>query len=328
MIPGAAPFGELPPSSFPEAEDTTHANPLVPLLSDPRAQLAYLMRAVVYDPESDADVSVHLSGHGYFCYGNGDGASEGLSDFQEFRLGLSVPYSMKLNLLQGGKWQASALPGFGTIVVPNPSGEHDAILAYSWELAPIVVWMGPLAWRGPSFRRFGRIFKGTVESITWSFNEIAVNIRDLRELFADDVNPAAYLGFGTAVRLRDGGDSVLVPHDAALHPEVDGQPIIAAEIVVKPRAPMQRGIIFTKGGDAGVVARMFSDGSVGLFDRGTTNYVLAPAGTLAPGRTTRLTFLGDANGIRIKADGKTVASGSTPYGAGLNTDDLIIGAGV
>lgn len=326
MISGYA-WSEEPISGFPEDEDVSRANPLTALLSDPRAELAFMVRAQPYDssPLAPRVREVYLSSHGYASLDDGGGASEGVPDHAPFPAALVSAFNVKVNLLSGGSWTPSAVPGYGAVIIANPDGAFDDLLRLNWELRPITAWLGRRQWIGPSFSKVGRVFSGTSESISWSTTQISVSIRDLRELFTQDVNPEAYLGFGTAVRFRADADRVTIPYGTWTRPvDVDANPILAVEVMVQPAA-LTDSVLCGQGGSDGWVARLHADGSVGLYDRDLTNFVRTDAGVVRVHEPSRLGFYGDASGLKIRVDGRTVASNAVPYAGPVVVADVVLG---
>jgi hypothetical protein len=319
VIAGVA-FGEEPIAGLPDEDDVSEQNPLTELLSDPRAQLAFMLRGRPYDRTIGAERDVYLSSHGYAALNDGAGALEGVPDNTHFPASLVSAYNVKVNLLQGGLWQASAVPGFGAVVIANPDGRHDDLLRMDWEMREVRVWLGRHQWIGPSFDRLGRIFTGAVERVTWDGSKIQLQIRDLRQLFDQEANPEAYLGFGTAVRLRAEGDKVHVVHEAGMEPADGATWLFAFEVVLEAAA--QNAIIARKGD---VTCRVFADGSAGLFDRGLTNWVVTPAGSFAFGGAVRLGFFAGAAGLAVYVDGLPLARNAEPLGAAAAGAALIVG---
>jgi hypothetical protein len=302
VIAGYA-FGEEPIAGLPDVDDVSEENPLTELLSDPRAELAFMLRGRPYDRTTGAERDVFLSSHGYASLNDGAGVRDGVPDNTHFPASLVSAYNVKVNLLQGGLWQASAVPGFGAVVVANPDGRHDDLLRMDWEMREVTVWLGRQQWIGPSFDRLGRIFTGTVERVTWDGNRIQLQIRDLRQLFDQEANPEAYLGFGTAVRLRAEGDKVHVAHEAGMEPADGATWLFAFEVVFEAAA----------------------HGSAGIFDRGLTNWVVTPAGSFAFGGAVRLGFFAGAAGLAVYVDGLPLAQNAEPLGAVAAGSALIVG---
>lgn len=324
MISGG-PWSDLAISDLPEDEDVSEPNPLTGLLSDPRAQLAFMMRASPFDPALGEERDVLLSSHGYAALDDGGGETEGVADHAHFPMALVSAYSVKVNLLSGGTWQASAVPGYGSIVVANPDGRHEDLLLLDWEGRGVTVWVGRRQWIGPSFSDLGRVFQGVVDSLSWDSSRININIRDLRAMFDQDANPEAYLGFGVAVRLRAVGDRVVIPYGAWMRPtDVDANPVLAWEMMLEP-AEIRDAVLATQGGSAGAAARLHYDGSLGLYDRDETNWIRTAAGLVAAGVPVRVGFYGDTEGLRIRVNGRTVASNVLPYAGPVVVGDLTIG---
>jgi hypothetical protein len=292
------------------------------LLDNPDEDWQKLLVARVGAPDDgpEGEVMVVLSTHGYATLGDGAGLPYGVPDHHLFPAGLVSSHSVKLSLLQGGGWARSSLETFGNIVVAWADGELDHLARYSWERRPVEVWAGPQSWIGPSFSKFGRVFQGIAESVDWDVNRLTIRVRDLRQALDKELNEAAYLGFGTAVELRAVGDKVAIAHHAALQP---AQLLLEGMVQVDH---LHNGVLASKGGDAGYLARLNSDGSLSLFDRGVTNDLHTAAGLVVPNKPTRVSFRGDSAGLKIYVDGKPVASNTTPYGGPTNTSPLVLGA--
>lgn len=324
MISGGA-WSELPLSGIRVSDDVSEPNPLTDLLSDPRAELAFMFRGLPFDPDLDAERPVYVSSHGYAALDDGGGAAEGVPDHAHFPGSLASAYSVKVNLLSGGSWQASALPGYGAVVIANPDGRHDDLLRLEWENRQITVWVGRRQWIGPSFKTLGRVFQGVVNSLTWDASRIVLAVRDLRQLFDEEVNKEAYLGFGTAVRLRATGDRVTIPYDTWTRPvDGEGNPVLAVELMIRPKE-VGDAILCTQGGSAGWVGRLHPDGSVGLYDRDLTNWIRTGPGVIVAGVPARVGFYGDTEGLCIRVDGRTKASNNFPYGGPVVVADVTIG---
>jgi hypothetical protein len=312
-------------SGFPEEEDVSVANPLAELLSDPRVELAFMLRGQFYDTDLGAERDVCVSSHGYATLDDGGSAAEGIPDHTPFPNALVSAFNVKVDLISSGAWISSAVPGYGAAILANPNGEFDYVQKLNCEMRSVMVWIGRRQWIGPSFRKLGKVFTGTVETVTWNTSQISFNIRDLTELFNQDVNPEAYLGFGTAVRFRADADRVTIPYGTWTRPvDVDGNPILSVEFMVAVRT-IRDSVLCTQGGSAGWVARLHVDGSVGLYDRDLTNWVRTDPGLVAVDVPTRLGFYGDPEGLKIRVNGKTVASNAVPYAGPVVVADVLLG---
>lgn len=320
MIPGAYAFGEEPLSSLAEAEDTSHGNPITLLLSDERAQLQFAMRTYGYNPATGEVEQVVFSSAGYSTIGDGEGAADGIGDHLHFPAALVSPYSVKVNLVSGGAWQASAIPGFGSVVIADPIGEFDYLKGYDLEGQRLTVWVGRRQWIGPSWSEFGRVFTGTVAALSWDLGVITLDIRDLREVLEVDANPDEYLGFGTGIRTTADGDGVLIGFAAEMDtiwsdPDEDypfPYPSYFGGIIFKPEAPLRSGTVLDFGGL--VQGRVYSDGAVGMVVKFTTGwkFVTSAPGLVAAGELHRLTLrVGGPLGAFVYLDGEVVASDSS-----------------
>lgn len=324
MISGGA-WSELPISGILDSDDVSEPNPLTDLLSDPKAKLAFMVRAQPWDPDAGAIRDVFVSSDGYATIDDGAGLALGIADHTPFPGSLASAYSVKVNLISGGSWAASAVPGFGSIVIANPDGQHDDLTKLNWEMREVTAWVGRRQWIGPSFRTLGRVFHGMTDGCTWNTSQITLPVRDMRQSFDVDINPDAYLGFGTAVRMKVTGDVVTIPYGAWTRPlDVDSNPVVAVEVMVQ--APVaQDSIIATQGGLGGWACWLFADGAVGLYDRGSTHWIRSAGGKVLVGRPTRLGYYASAEGLAIRVDGVVVVQDAIPYGGPPITDDIIIG---
>lgn len=324
MISGSA-WSELPLCDIDPADDVSEPNPLTDLLSDPRAELAFMLIGNPFDPQLGTTRQVRASSHGYAALDDGGGAGASVADHAHFPAILASPYSVKVSLLSGGAWQASAVPGYGGVVFANPDGLYDEITLLDWEDSTVTVWMGRYQWIGPSFRKLGRVFTGVVDSMTWTTSEITLNVRDLKALLDNNVNQETYLGFGTAARMRAPGDTVSVPYGSWMRPtDADSNPIVSCEVMIKPRVA-QDAIIVTQGGDLGWAMWIHADGALAFYDRGVTNFVRSPAGKVRVGVPTRVACYASSEGLAVRVDGVVVASNSVPYGGPVVVADLVIG---
>lgn len=324
MISGG-PWSELALADIEPADDVSESNPLTDLLSDPRAELAFMLVGNPFDPQLGATRQVRASSHGYAALDDGGGAAAGIADHAHFPQILASPYSVKVSLLSGGSWQASAVPGYGGVVFANPDGRYDELMLLDWEDSSVTVWMGRRQWIGPSWRRLGRVFTGIVDSMTWTTSDMTLNVRDLKAMLDNNVNEATYLGFGTAVRFRAPGDTVSIPYGAWMRPtDADSNPIVSCEVMVKPRVA-QDAVVATQGGALGWAMWIHSDGSLALYDRGVTNFVRSVAGKVPVGVSTRIACYASSEGLAIRVDGVVVASNSVPYGGPVVVADLVIG---
>lgn len=338
-VPGAWPWSQEPISSIPEAEDPSTPNPLTALLSDPTAQFQFLVKFTGYDPILAARRDVFISSAGYATLGDNGGVHEGVPNHQAFPNALVSPYSMKVNLIPGGAWQASAIPGFGAVVIANPDRKWDFVQLMDVEGERVLAWVGPRRWIGPTFGEFGRVMHGRIDSLTWDTDTITLNVRDLRQLLEDaDANPDVFLGFDVAVRTRAVADKVTVPHSTAFHP-VDGSsnPLLDVEVIVNMDAPLRTATVMRKGvAYKGIV---FSNGAVGLFINLTgaipARWVISKPGLVTPGETHRVGFrggfgalaYGQLDGMAVYVDGVYVAgSSTTTFDPVSNTSALIFGA--
>lgn len=300
--------------------DARPVDALGDLLADPDQEIQKLLVARVGLPDSDEEVLVVLSTHGYATLGDGASLPYGIPDHHLFPVGLVSAHNVKLSLLQGGGFASSALEAYGNIAVGWTDGELDDLATYVWEHRAIEVWAGPYRWIGPSFAKFSRVFQGTVESVDWDINRFTIRARDLKHLLDTEINEEAYLGYGTALEYTAVGAKVTIASSATVQP---AQLLMEFMIDV---SSLHNGILASKGGDAGYVLKVNSDGSCSFFDRGLTNDLHTEAGLVAAGRPTRVSFRGDLQGLKIYVNGRLAASNAVPYGGPTNSSALILGA--
>lgn len=319
MSAGSYPFGDVPVSAIADADDPSTPNPFDSILIDPRAQLAYILRAEVLDRDTawrgdydGAEEEVYLSSAGYASLGDGGGAAEGIPDHQLFTECLTNPYSVKVNLIASGSWQPSGLPGYGSVTISDPDGRLRHLLKKNWEWRRLTVWVGRRQWIGPSLAEFGRVFSGTVDAVTASMGTITVALRDLRDLLEQDANPDAYLGFGTAVRMKTAGDKVT----RAYHARMDWAFALSAmwhgEIIFRAASPLKNAVLLDR---AGVLqGRVYSNGAVGALytESGVKKHMTSAPGLVAAGEVHRLSIALDSDWRgRLFLDGEKVAEDLT-----------------
>lgn len=317
MSTGAYPHGYLPFSAIDAADDPSTPNPLSELITDQRAEFAYVLAADVLDRQTawegdyaGAEETVYLSSHGYASLGDGGGAAEGVPDHKLFPAVLESAYSFKVNLIAGGAWQASALPGFGTIAISNPDNRYEYLLRKNWERRRITVWVGRRQWIGPSFSTFGRIFRATVDRVEADLRTITVTVRDMRDVMEVDANPTAYLGFGSAVRLSSAGHKVTVAFGAAMNQVYGTGVLMAPEIIFQAEAPLRAGVLYDRAGVFQI--RLYADGAVGaqVSISGAWEHMTSAPNLVAAGEVHRVTAVIASDGPRGKLylDGAQVAS--------------------
>jgi hypothetical protein len=216
MIPGVTPGATYPLSTLPAEYDESVPNPLRELLALSQVDRQYLLIARPKDPATGNEVTVRISSAGYASMpGDVDGVVH-------FPVGLVSPYNVRVSLVSGGRFTGSvAIPAFGDITIANPkdasgSGRFDSILGYSWEGAPIEIYLGRKRYMGPEFSTFGRIFRGRAASISHDFDAISISIRDLAKAFDRKVTTRTYRGFTAAVRF-DSTDSISLGSPASLN---------------------------------------------------------------------------------------------------------------
>lgn len=207
MIPGVTPGGTYPLSTLPSEYDLSVDNPLRELLSLSQLDRQYLMIATPVDPSTGNEVTVRISSAGYASMPTDDGG------VVHFPVGLVSPYNARISLVSGGRFGGSvAIPAFGDIVIASPAaadgtGRFDEILGYSWNGAPVEIYLGRKQYLGPEFSLFSRIFRGRASSISADTDGIAIEIRDLARSFDRPVTTRTYRGFTAALRF-DSSDSV------------------------------------------------------------------------------------------------------------------------
>lgn len=207
MIPGVTPGATFPLSTLPSEYDESIPNPLRELLALSQVDRQYLLIATPIDPATGNEATVRISSAGYASMPDDEGG------VVHFPVGLISPYNVRVSLVSGGRFTgAVAIPAFGDITIANPAdssgaGRFDSILGYSWEGAPIEVYLGRKQYMGPALATFGRIFRGRCASISHDLDTISLEIRDLARALDRPVTTAIYRGFTAALRFGS-SDSV------------------------------------------------------------------------------------------------------------------------
>jgi len=143
------------------------------------------------DEISGGEVETFISNKGYSSH-----ASDTPADTL-FRAGLVVPYHMDVRLDSGDTFDKPPTANAGVIEISNTDGYFDRLLDYSWAGCSIEIYQGEL-WA--PFSTFSKIFIGTCEDITWTKDNISLQLRDSTQKINKILQENLFGGFDQSLR--------------------------------------------------------------------------------------------------------------------------------
>lgn len=304
------PWASEPWGSAGEGEDFSLPDPLVALRSS-AAELAWLVRIAAVDPDTEEEVPVYLSSHGYHTAAGGDGSSFGVPDFQHFDQGLESPASTSVSIISGGSIVPGSTPTHGALTVSNPDGRFNSLRRLRFRRREFRQWVGEARWMGPRFAEFTEFSRGSVEDVTWDRDTITFSLRDPKLQFSKDLNPEAYLGFGTAIRCRTAGDGVAIDASSILHP-------LQVHFRIVFKAPSLSNMVLLNYGweetnQIGWELRATADGGILWVQDAYDPFLTTASGLWSADKVHRASWEGGPAGVKIYLDGVERASLSTAY---------------
>jgi hypothetical protein len=102
------------------------------------------------------------------------------------------PGSLGLSTFSDGRTSGSTRLETGEVVLANADGQYDEWVSYSFDGRPITVYSGEQTAAFPS--GFTKIFTGTMESITASWDTVVIKIRDKQYIFSLPLLTTKYAG--------------------------------------------------------------------------------------------------------------------------------------
>lgn len=228
---GTLAFGELP-SEYSGAV----ANPFAALLTDPEAQIIYLVELYPYDPELETSLTGE-SPFGSASFGESDIALVGGVERQylsnlgftttpddsvaniHFPAQVDNPMQFDVSISSGGDFGSSA-PSYGSIVISNADGGLDGLDGYLWTGRRAVVKAG-----SPDFAYddFASVFIGVVNGIESDEDKITLTIRDNRLKTDQLLQPNDYAGTGST---EGGSDLANTPKPLCFGEVVNIEPVL------------------------------------------------------------------------------------------------------
>ena len=239
------------------------------------------------------ETAVYASDSG-FVTGAGDDPSH-----TSFPARLIQPLRTQARLFNGAEPDGRSSATAGDIVVANGDGDMDTWLTYAWDGRSVQILAGD---RDDAFADFGVIFDATAAGITWDEGEIAIRLRDRRELFDVQIPAARYAGTGGR---EGGGDLAGQPKPLAFGTvrNIRPLPINASALVYQVHdgtvraidAVRDQGVALTAAGDVSSVfsttvsgGKFITELSSGLFRIGSS-----------PNGTVTADVQGDATGGHV-----------------------------
>jgi hypothetical protein len=299
-------------------------DPLV-ALSRYAGEIAWLTRVEdVFDPLTGASSDALFSTHGYHTLGDGGGADHGVGDWVLFPAGLANPGSMTESVVNGGTVALGALPSYGSIQVANADGRFDHLRRCRFRRRRFQQWAGPAQWCGPSMSQFAMLRSGVVEDATFDATTITISTRDASGEFSADVNPDGYLGMGTAVRLVDGDDHVLLtdalgtfdPDTPHFRVMVQAEQLLASVLL---------NYDWTPSSPNGWELRCLPDGAVLWVQGAWARWLVTGPGMVVVGAPVRVSWGGGDEGVKILVNGVLEALDPAPYVRSAASGDLLVG---
>lgn len=157
------------------------------LLADQFAEKRFLVVLEPYDTGTSTVKTIYLSSHGFNSKPTDTPAN------QHYTPRLKKAYSFKRALFEDGRVSGRTVPGYGDIVINNQDGGLDYLYNYAWGGRRVRVWMGG---EGFNLADFGLIFTGTAQGLSWSDEEITVELRSLEYMFDRECQTNTFAGTG------------------------------------------------------------------------------------------------------------------------------------
>jgi hypothetical protein len=172
--------------------------------------------------------------------------------------------------------------------------------------------------------QFAMLRSGVVEDATFDATTITISTRDASGEFSADVNPDGYLGMGTAVRLVDGDDHVLLtdalgtfdPDTPHFRVMVQAEQLLASVLL---------NYDWTPSSPNGWELRCLPDGAVLWVQGAWARWLVTGPGMVVVGAPVRVSWGGGDEGVKILVNGVLEALDPAPYVRSAASGDLLVG---
>ncbi|HSV29853.1 MAG TPA: hypothetical protein VLL76_09840, partial [Candidatus Omnitrophota bacterium] len=210
MIPGLTPSAVAAIATLPPGYSEAVGNPFRAVLSEPGAQLVYLVKAMPRDPDARISVpgwpgpvaagpvtgpAVYRGGGVAIYWGSQHYLTEptDVPSSTLWRGVLQQPYSAEMRLFGGTDPFGAAESGFGSVVALNGDGDYDAVTGYNWAGAAIEILVGGA---GRPLSDFAVVARPEGDGLGWDRERIELRLRDRLRILSRSVARRVYTGAG------------------------------------------------------------------------------------------------------------------------------------